>query len=209
MFTPTVERAKELAEGILLIYDNGVFGPLLQADESFKRQHQALLDWYRQRLAEAEQANAENEKELDQLKQYEDLSREVLTNLTTQLWQIAVDKAGVEARIKACEKLRGKPDGANAEVERLKTAAEIELTGLQAREGAVKDVVAKGRKRAQLVNTLDRARLWAVSWEANILHEEAAVAYYEDQLKRYQPFPIVDNKVTIRPVKWQVVKPKG
>jgi hypothetical protein len=115
-----------------------------------------------------------------------------------------VDKAGVEARIKACEKLRG----ANAEVEKLKTAAEIELTGLQAREAVVKDLVAKGRKRAELQRDHSMISVKASVWQEDISREEQAVEYYNQQLARYQPFPIVDNRVTIRPVKWQVAKPK-
>ena len=208
ILAPSPERAKELVQGVLSLYDFGGFYPLQRAALAVKGAYQKRLTEQRANLKEAGDALATLEKQLKDLKEFEDITQEALVNFITQQRLISVDMRGVKARINACNKIlatgmsRRLAPSRVEQLETLKIAAEIELVGLAARKEALEDIVKKGRERkevsAKRVQALNR--VGALEREVSRILE--GITHYEAELKKCAPYPVQDGKVVIRRIKW-------
>ena len=100
---PTAESAEAAVKALLSVYDYGFSKPL---QEKILAARKDALAQGAEAAAECEKAKAktlELENALAPLKQYDDITKEMLSDLKTQQRMIAIDMVGVEARIKACE----------------------------------------------------------------------------------------------------------
>lgn len=205
VLAPTPERAEELVRGLLSVYDYGVYYPIQRELLRLKRVSEGRLPESRAALKEAEKELTECEEQLDPLKEYEDLNEEALVHFTTQLRLISVELAGIDARIGACNKIlaKGVSPSHREQVEAVKITAEIELVGVAARKAAIEEIVEKGRRRVELLGSVEAARSKVSRSESILSSREQRIAEYEAERKDFMPFPIQDGKVTIHPIKWE------
>ncbi len=207
VFAPTPEQAQELVAGLLAFYDWGLSYPLQQECLRGKEAHQADVESVPAKLKEFREALSALERELEGLKDYEDVTGDTLKDLTTEIRRISVEIAGVQARIRACERILAKAAGRQMEqIETLSLTAEIDLVGLQARMKALEDLVGKGRSRVELVKKQHQVLLDLNKAELHSKQSNLAIAHYEAQRQQAMPYPVKGNKVVIRPIKWESKK---
>jgi len=206
---PTVERAKPLVLGLLSLYDYGLSYPIQQGFVRLKRDGQKPLVEDRTTLEREKKDISGCEEQLQGLKEFGDINQEALVNFTTQLRLISVDLAGINARIEACNKILAStsekrlPSSRIDQVETVKITAEIELVGAEARKAAIREIVENGRRRVNLLRSVDTLRAQVRNRESRISQTERRLGQYEAARKLYMPFPVQDGKVTIYPIKWE------
>ena len=150
-------RLEQLVHSILLVIDEG-FSARCQA--SWIATEDRLRKWQEKRQAELttlKQKRAAMQGQLDKLSSYADLTAESLAALIAHKRMIAVDQAGVEARLRACKKILD-ASGDNLrlveQVETVKITAEIELAGLTAKQETLNQIIDSGQRRAELIREL-------------------------------------------------------
>ena len=203
---PTPEVVKELAAGIFQLYDYGLSYPI---QEEYLRRAQEAERMLPEFLAELKKADAElatQEERLEPYEEYEDITAESLADLMTQRRLLLVDLAGVEARIDACTKILSRRPPMTVDrmdrIEMIKISAEIELVGLHAREGYIDHVVEKGRDRLALWAKAKAARSRVAEPSRRVSKVESSLEEYRSQRKRFEPFAIEGDKITIHPIAW-------
>jgi hypothetical protein len=203
ILAPTPERAKELVQGVLSFYDYAVFYPLQKGALAMKAACQKRLEQDRAGLEEA-QSLAPLQKQLEELKEYADITPEALAEFTTQQRLISVDMQGVKARIDACNKilLHGDHTSRTEQLETLKVTAEIELVGLIARKEALEQIVKKGQERKDLFAKRVQVQRHVRSLESEIRNMSEGIRHYEAELAKCIPYPVEGGKVVIRRIKW-------
>ena len=207
VFAPTSDRAKELVQTLLRVYDYGLAYPVQRKYLLERRAAAKKLDQYRDELDKLMMVKADYGKQLDGLASYEDINDQALVTYRAQQRMLDVDTAGIKARIDACNKILERKEIPAARVEQVETVkitAEIELVGLDARQSAIGKIIQNGEKRVQLLRKLrenegsaeDLRRLNIGPWEKQI-------ALYTAERKAWEQCPIDQGKVIIRPVKWE------
>ncbi len=207
VFGPTVQATKSMAIALLDLYDYGISRPI---------QEQLIADMQgrKARLAELlARFNAEQAKVESLAKQFEecdDISSDMLTELGAQKWSIAVDITGTQARIDACNKILNSdvqhPVAIRQQVESIRIAAEIELVGLTARGDAIAKIIEDGKQRLGLLREkLEQERIVSRT-EGDIREQIGVIGEREEGRKYYMPMAVVDNKIWIRPIKWEAAQ---
>ena len=119
---------------------------------------------------------------------------------------LAVEEAGVKARIAACEKLLKESKSLTPQridqVESAKTAAEIELVGLAAKRDAMQQLLDKVRERGKLEAEITRLRRENDDRSTQIRAVEAGAAACKLTVDEKLPFAQVDGKIRIRRIRW-------
>ena len=222
----TTERVKQLSVGLLSLIDNGFSS---HARQFYQDQRKPIVD--RVALHEEQLAALQTElgKVQEELDGTDEISALALTELKTQQWRLAVDRAGVEARIKACVTLRNQKNLNSKVVERvftIKMGAEIELAELNAKKQMLEQIVAKGTERAALERKIRLLRgslrpIRSRSQRAKgpvPTHGIGGIAGIEsvrDLCQRqvegldmlialYAPFPLQDGTIVIQPIRWEI-----
>jgi len=171
LLAPTPERAEALARAMVTLVDYGSLYPL---DEDFRKANAYLDQRLREGRESPERLNRERadiERELAGLKDVAGFTQESFTSLASQGLMIAVDEAGVKARIEACKKILEKskkgelPRSRVEQVETVKIAAEIELVGLVAKRDALESLVKRVRRQVYLSQRLRPLRYLGTSPE--------------------------------------------
>jgi hypothetical protein len=210
---PTAERAKELARTALVLYDNGYSFPAYCG-------YVALIEFYSAEAADErtliktmQEQLAGDEKELSLLKPYEEVTSEALASLVSQKQLNTVERAGVLARIAACQKIsdeirkRNVPAQAAEKAETIKIAAEIELAGLEAKQAAIDLLVQKSRRRLQMAGIIYPLRSRIGMAEGRADRNESRAALFKTAVDEKMPFAKVEGKILIRRIKWEQPKP--
>ncbi len=207
LFAPTADRARELAEGLLALCDYGLSYPTQQGIIRLRKDAEKQLAEHQAELQKAERELARQGEQLQQLEQFDDITKEALDGLTTQRRLISVDLAGVRARLEACEKIlagRDKLSPSRVEqVETIKIAAEIELVGLMARQAYIDHIVEMGRQRMKVLQTLAALNLQVQKHKSGVRSGLEEVQTFESQRERYVPLEVEDGKIMIRRIKWE------
>ena len=197
----TPDQAERRAEAFLTILDQGFSRPMQMA--LFKKRGPRTSELVANRklltatLAEVDRIKRE-------LESYTDFTPEMLPGLRVQQLQLDVDLAGVTARIKTCDRLLaqgGKPER-QQQLEDAKIAAEIELSGFEARRAKSEEFVGKVKKKIELsVKHIDvqneRAKL-----AERIGINERNIHILDEVIQQHSPLPLVDGKVIIAPLEW-------
>lgn len=203
VLAPTAERAKELSHGMLALLDYGFYRPEHQALLRELKQYEKELAEWRAKLTPMDAGVEKLEEELKRLDEYNDIDAELLRSLITQQRLIAVDLAGVTARLEACAELLGQtqPSPKRDVVEGLKVTAEIELVGLTAKKSTVGAIVKAATARRDTLKRLSDLR-------TSRLHASRAVEGCEQTIEKLQTAieisepPVVKGDVTIRRIEW-------
>jgi hypothetical protein len=223
---PNAERVKQLAIGLLSLVDHGFSS---HARQFYQDQRKPIVD----RLASYEEQLTALRAELGEVQQElegtEEISAVALSELKTQQWQLAVDRAGAEARIKACVKMMDQKNVSPPVVERvftIKIGAEIELSGLNAKKQMLEQIIAKGAERAALKRKIMLLRSSRTPIDSRSQRARgpvpkpgsggiAGIEHIRDLCRRqiegldalialYAPFPLQDGTIVIQPIKWEI-----
>jgi len=207
VLAPTPERAEQLVEGILALYDYGLSVRMQQEYLKLRQAAEKTLPELREAIPKKQDELALAERQLEALKDFEDIDKESIVNFRAQLRLIAVERAGIEARIDACNKIVAKLEVVRhaqriEQVETVKITTEIELVGLVAKQNAIEKIVEAGERRIELIDQVAELRGQLGIAKDHLSRTEGRIGDYEKARKHYEPFEIQDNKVVIHPVKW-------
>jgi hypothetical protein len=213
IFAPTVERAKELVEGMLSLQDNGLFSPIQQELLGAKRKFEGNLQESGANLAKTQMALKACREQVDAMKEFADIGEQTLSGLETQQRLIEVDMEGVKARIKACNDLletskKSSPYSPSRveQLENLKIAAEVELAGLMARRASIQQFIANVHKCNKMQVELAQLNRDIRISENNISIAQNRISEIEMDMKDFAQVRVENNLVRIRRVKWESPK---
>ena len=200
---PSQERAQELVRAIVSLFDNGYSQQLHAKYVSRREYSEKALPANRAELKKAQQDHAAHEAQLKELEDYEDISVEMLTDLNSQKRLIAVDLAGINARIGICNEILAKRNSPSRieQVETVKITCEIELIGLAAKKAAIEELIEKGRKRAELHAKVGESESLSLHCSHQVGRFENLVSEYKAATEQHMAFGEV-GKVTIYPIQW-------
>ncbi len=205
IFAPTSDRAKELVQSFLCLYDYGLSYPVQKECLREKQAAAKRLAQFRENLEKSQAVIADCDKQLEGLSAYKDVSKETLATYCVQQRMLDVDMAGMKARIKACNKIlesRKELSTPRAEqVETVKITAEIELVGLEARQSTIAKIVQNGEKYLVLYHKKGNNGVLVEQFRRDIPMWEQKIAGYTAERKAWEMCPIEQRQVIIRPVK--------
>ena len=135
------------------------------------------LDELRSVVAEKEQGLAKTKKELEKLASVKDLPEGALSSLIAHKHLLCVKRAGVQARLEACQKILATAQ--NEQVRAARINADIELAGIEAEEKKVDEIIAARMKRTEL--EADIKRDWS-----SILRERQKIEDTEELLEQHR-----------------------
>jgi hypothetical protein len=202
VLSTTPEQAKDLTKALLALFEQEITEPIQEYLQERKRVEEAALRGHRERFAAAkQQADALK----PQVSNEEVMDAKAIIDLKTQRRLLEVDLAGVKARVDACEAIlqRRLSDARREQVENVKITAEIDLAGLAARQKTLDAIIAEGMKALTVKSELGRAQSEVSGWQNRIAESEQKLAEYVRLIEMYGPFRLVDDKVVIRPIKWE------
>jgi hypothetical protein len=203
LYAPTREEAEVRVAAILRLLDAGLSRPmqfylLTKGREALPggREAQAAL------AAAKESIRAEEEK----LAKPSEISADILTQLKAQKVMVAVELAGLIARVKACDDMLKDPKRLEIStlqsISDMKVKAEIERVGIKEKLDQINRFITEGDGReaanarlATLQNEVRRQQL--ALQHANSMAEACA-----NVIELYAPLQVMGNQVTISPIEW-------
>ena len=207
ILAPNEERAQELARAFCQLYFQGVYLPLRrqalaekqQADEALSRVTASLEELVRQEQ-ELIAARAHSE---------EQLGKEALPELKIKRSVLAIELAGMEARLSAAEKLLGKGSKTTREhLEEIKIDAEIDLAELLAQRSAldqmIEQAIENSRSHASLTEDLGNTQLQIAELRGQFPNLQQASNYYSERWNAFGTAEPFEPKVVIKAIEWQV-----
>jgi len=219
----TPNQAKDLVRALLVVFDYGASLAKYENYVELKQYYESKLPELQAAVKEPEQKYREAEKALERFNEAagkEQLTKEELANLAAQQRLIAVEEAGIKARIAASEKMLkatepfragGREPIANPNYDALvtlKTTAEIELVGLAAKRAAIQEILDSSKKRSELTAKRDGLGSRLADARRRVEEAERRLATYSTAVEQKMPFAeVVDGKVFIRRIKWKQPKP--
>ncbi|HUE74525.1 MAG TPA: hypothetical protein VMP01_26900 [Pirellulaceae bacterium] len=206
VYATTEELAEQRARAIVQLFDG--FCRALQRDSltKAKKSLEAARKGYEEVARQTESIKAK-EKLLDKPSE---ITTEILTQLRAQKVMIGVELAGLEARIKACNRMLLptnvdlKSEKARESVSDMKVRAEVELVGTKEKLDRINALIAEGKSRTDLREEIDRLKAARQELQRDIVdrHQRGAEAYVGAVSLYYAPLEIKDNKITISPIEW-------
>lgn len=112
------------------------------------------LDELRNAAAEKEEQLAKIKEDLEELASVKDLPEGALSSLIAHKHLLSVKRAGVQARLEACQKILAMAQ--NDQVRSARINADIELAGIEAEEKKVDEIIAARMKRTELETDIKR-----------------------------------------------------
>jgi hypothetical protein len=202
------EQAKELAAGLIQLYDDGLSYPSQKTWLELIQVAKDRMAAARTEVARLEEAIPGYRKQVEEFSEFKDISNEALASLKTQQRMLAVDLAGVKARIEACQRLLGgRPENLGAtrrdQVESLKVAAEIELVGLDAKRQEIDRLIKGAEGRRALQDRVNSAGGKIGDLTRQMAQDQPKIDFWAANRAYDEPLPVLDNKVTIRRIKWE------
>lgn len=205
LLAPTPEKAESWVRDWFTVYDWGLCYSAEKECLDIKQKLQQMLAESRDKLKNSEALLQKAKDEADKYKEFDDIKPETLVTFTTQRRMLAVDLAGIKARIKACEEMLAKEamsTNRKDQVETTKVSAEIELRGLDAKKAEI-DRIIEGAQNRQTILKNTQNLPDKISYQKSIIDlSQKAIREIEDYQLGYQPLPVQDAKVTIRKIKW-------
>ncbi len=198
----TPELVEKRAKALLTLLDVGSCRPMQL--QIFKKREPLCEKLREQRKAE-ESAKQMVEVLQNELKSYADFTPDMLSNLRVQQLQLDVDLAGVKARIAACDRLlagNALKLERRSQVEDLKVAAEIELSGFEARLSKSNEFIVKVKTKVELLSKSINADSQRKDASSRIRGLEREIKAIDAAIRTFAPLPLVDNKIVVQPLEW-------
>lgn len=198
----TPDEAEWRARQLLLIFDQGFSRPLQMAIFKERVDKCNQLHDLQRKLPVAKKSH---EDLVNKIKDYEEFTPDLLAGLKVQQLQMEVDVAGVKARIATCNRLLEK-QGLDAErrkqIEDAKIAAEIELSGFEARRAKAAEFVGKVKDRNELATRAAVIEKAISDFNQSIGYLSRLIQSIDEEIAAFDPVRLVDDRVTIHPLEW-------
>ncbi len=203
VLAPTAEQAEERMRAIVRLYDAGLSRPMQQFLLS---EGQKVLEAARSGYVEMAQLTQAAQAEREKLAVPSEISGDILSQLKAQKVMVAVELAGLNARVKACDAMLADPKKLEIStlqsISDMKIKAEIERVGIKEKLDQINVYIAEGDLRAgaftrqvELGQKLDRLR-------SIVKARERTVTEFADVFELYAPFQIPDDQISIGPIEW-------
>jgi hypothetical protein len=205
LLAPTSEEAKSSVNRWLGVYEWAICYPGQKSCLEMREKIIQTISEYSDQLKNAEAELKTAQQEQDKYKEFEDITPEALTTLTSQRRMLEVDLAGIKARIDACQQMLAKANMPLARLDQIETAkvtAEIELRGLNAKQAEIDRIIQGAQKRQELVKAALHLPTTVAGLKNRLDFAQKAIQAIDDYRLGYVPLPIEDNRVTIRRIKW-------
>jgi hypothetical protein len=203
VYAPTADEAKDRAAAIVRLYDCGACRPLQQY---FLIEGRKRLAAARAKCDEYDKLSEEIRVEEEKINQPSEVSTDILSQLKAQRVMVAVELAGLSARVKACDQMLNEPKRLEVStlqsISDMKVKAEIERIGTQEKLDRINTFIAEGDRREAIQKSISKlnARLQAVRREASNPISEAES--HAQLIEHYAPRELEGNAIVISPVEW-------
>ncbi|MGA2797100.1 MAG: hypothetical protein ABSE63_05960 [Thermoguttaceae bacterium] len=205
LLAPTDKQAKQCVEKWLSIYDDGLCYHAQKECLDIRKKFVQMLAENSDKLKKNEMDLSDAKQAVEEYKEFADITPEAIVTLTTQRRMLAVDLAGINARIKACQEMLAKgnmPDARKDQIETARVAAEIELRGLDAKRAEIDRIIQGAQSRQKFATKIDEFPGLIKRLKNSVDNTQKAIQELDEYQLGYQPLPIEDGKVTIRRIKW-------
>jgi hypothetical protein len=205
LLAPTDKQAKQWVEKWLSIYDDGLCYHAQKECLGIRKKLVQVLAENSDKLKKNEMDLSDAKQEVEKFKDFTDITPEAIVTLTTQRRMLAVDLAGINARIKACQEMLAKgnlPDARKDQIETARVAAEIELRGLDAKRAEIDRIIQGAQNRQKFATKIDEFPGLIQRLKNSIDNTQKAIQELDEYQLGYQSLPVEDGKVTIRRIKW-------
>jgi hypothetical protein len=203
LYAPTQKDAEERAAAIIRLYDCGAARPL----------QRYFLAEGRKRLAAAhtmcEQYEALSAQIIDQEKKLavpSEVSPEILSDLKAQRVMVAVELAGLNARVKACDTMLNEPQkfppSALQSISDMKVKAEIERIGTQEKLDRINAFIAEGDKRDAIQKQIETLKSQQATLARTASFRIREADHHARMVAYFAPRELEGNAITISPVEW-------
>jgi hypothetical protein len=200
---PTAELAIGRVRGIAQLLDGGMSRPV--QTYLFARGKESLAD-AEQRLAELAKVSEAIGAEEKFLTKPSEISPEILTQLKSQRVMIAVEEAGLTARVKACDAMLA--DNRKLEISTLqsvgdmKVKAEIERIGLKEKLDQINKFISEGDERDRRQNQVQTLGAKRRAERGHLRSAMSRASGFADLVELFAPFQVSANEITITPIEW-------
>jgi len=203
VFAPTAEDAEHRARAIIQLYDVGFCRPLQQ---SLLGEGQKLLEQIRSQNAELGQLSVTIRAENEKVAKQSEISGDIFSQLKAQKVMVAVELAGLNARVKACDAMLTDPKKLEIStlqsVSDMKVRAEIERVGMKEKLDQINLFIAEGEAQTAASFRRSELRIKIDGLKNGIRSSEQSATRYAELVAHYAPFQIPDNKITVGPIEW-------
>jgi hypothetical protein len=203
VFAPTAEEAEQRARAIIQLYDNGLWREM--RNYALQKGQQSLED-ARAQLPELAKQQEASRKEEELLAKQTEITPDILAQLKAQKIMVAVELAGLNARVKACDAMladaRKLELNALQSVSDMKVKAEIERVGTKERLDQINTFVAEGDNRlaAQFRLSVSGSKISGI--RSGIYRSTRTAERYSELYDLYAPFALVDDQIKVSPIEW-------
>lgn len=203
IYAPTADEAEQRARAIVQLYDGGFSRPM---QRFLLEQGQKSLEQARGQYAElaklAEATRVENEK----LAKPSEISPDILSQLKAQKVMVAVELAGLSARVKACDAMLTDPKKLEIStlqsISDMKVKAEIERVGIKEKLDQINIFIGEGDQRQGAQDRLVTIQSKEKSLRRTISGTDRLIRNYAELFDLYAPFAVPDNQITVGPIEW-------
>lgn len=199
VFARTRAEAERRATTLVALLDQAVTRPV----------QQKLLDKHAQlaaqfRKVQAELLAAEADVALLQKKLQEHPDSADLASLRHRQFQLDLERAGVQARLAACDaRLQAElSQEQRKRLDKLKLSTEFELKGCEARCAVADKYVEQVAAHNQVAQDWKKTKRLISGFQLNLKNMSRTLDELKLELDDYQPLPLVDGKVILQPVEW-------
>ena len=190
-------QAQDRAEVVYNVCRSGGVKMQRQHHAEQLKEQEERIDNLRMDLLSAQLHVERSEREAQ--KQYGGLSKEVRVSLESRKWQLEVDLAGVEARIKSVGQMHdvdvSNPRGME-EIMKIRINAQVEMAGIMAQKDKIEEIL-------RMANEYDSQVLPHLEQLSELEYEMARTQIAHEQLQKKEPpeFEVKDNTIFVFPLK--------
>ena len=203
VYAPTAEEAEVRARAILRLLDGGLSRPM----------QRFLLEQGRGQLAAARQAQADVATateavrvETEKLAKPSEISPDILSQLKAQKVMVAVELAGLMARVKACDGMLKDPKRLEIStlqsISDMKVKAEIEFVGIKEKLDQINAFIGEGNDREAAASRLNEASIAKARAQSLLSRYNGEAETFGQLVLLYAPLQIEGNQIKIAPIEW-------
>ena len=203
VYATTAEEAEARTAAILRLFDCGAARPL---QRYFLAEAQKHLTQARQGCDEFAKLSDEITAEEEKIAKPSEVSPDILSQLKAQRVMVAVELAGLNARVKACDSMLNEPKRLEVStlqsISDMKVKAEIERIGTKEKLDQINAFIAEGDRRDAIQQNVDRLN----TRRTNVVRQASNAAIEADTcaalVEYYAPRELEGNKIVVNPIEW-------
>lgn len=203
VYAPTADEATARAAAILRLYDCGASRPL---QRFFLAEAQRCLASSRAACDDFTKLSGEITAEEEKIAKPSEVNVDILNQLKAQRVMVAVELAGLNARVKACDSMLNEPKrlevSALQSISDMKVKAEIERIGTKEKLDQINAFIAEGDRREGIQKNLDQLSLKLTGAAQRAANATRAAETYASLVDYHAPRELEGNKIVVTPIEW-------